>query len=220
MNVTNLQGVQDMKYKSKHSLWAVCALTLLLQLPVANASEFIDNIPELKPDADRTGAMIWVKPGVNRTDYKQVMIEPMKIFISPNSEYRGLDPNELSTLSNKFVESMTYTLEPEVPVLNKGGPGVLYIRPALVNLTMKKKERSLLGYTPIGLVAGAVSGPSVSLKNAVLEIELLDAASGERVGVIIDKAPVMDDGELSWDSITKVFDFYGLRFKKAIHATK
>ncbi|MGB5340214.1 MAG: DUF3313 family protein, partial [Gammaproteobacteria bacterium] len=80
----------------------------------------------------------------------------------------------------------------------------------------------LLGYTPIGFVVTAAqdaAGERVSLKGAVLELELLDSQSNERVGVLVDKTPTTaDKKELSWDSVTATFDFYANRFKSRLHA--
>ena len=110
------------------TLLAGSVLALGLHQAVAgdSASGFITDMPAMEQDADRPGAMIWIKPGVNRADYPRVMIEPVTIFISPDSKYQGINPEDLAVLSHKFIDTMTNTLEPEVPVVNKSGPGVLY----------------------------------------------------------------------------------------------
>lgn len=206
------------------SLLAAILLALFVQQAFAANSQFIDNLPLLSPDPDRAGAMIWQKSGFNRAAYTRVMFEPMTIFISPDSEYQGLNADELKQLADTFRDVVTRTLEPEIPVVNQKGEGVLYLRAALTNVKVAKKKRGLLGYTPIGLVAGAVktaaAGPSLSLKDAVLEIEMLDSVSGERLGVLIDKAPKEAGGELSWDSIGKTFTFYAERFKSRMQAAR
>jgi hypothetical protein len=152
------------------------------------------------------------------------MIEPITIFTSPDSEYKDLDANELKSLADGFNETLVTTLEPEIPVLNKAGPGVMYVRAALTNVKLAKKKRGLLGYTPIGFVVTAVAdaaGARISLKDAVLEVEVLDAATGERLAVLVDKAPTAAGSEdLSWDSIKKTFTFYAERFKARTLAAK
>lgn len=206
------------------SLLATSFLVLSMQQAFAGNSQFIDNMPQLAPDPDRVGAMIWQKPDLNRSAYTRVMFEPMTIFISPDSEYQGLNADELKALADTFREVVTRTLEPEIPVVNQKGEGVLYLRAALTNVKVVKKKRGLLGYTPIGLIVGAVkeaaAGPSVSLKDAVLEIEMLDSMTGERLGVLVDKAPKEAGGDLSWDSISRTFTFYAERFKARMQAAK
>jgi hypothetical protein len=200
---------------------SVGILLLSLLASAASASDFIEDMPQLQPDADRAGAMVWTKPGANRAAYTRVMLEPVTIFISPESKYKGLSAEELATLSQTFLDTMTKTLEPEVPVVNQAGPGVLYLRVALTNVNVAKKKRGLLGYTPIGFVAttvkDAVAGPSISLQDAVFEVEALDSTTGERLGVVVDKAPKTEGDNLSWDSITKTIVFYAERYKARMH---
>ena len=98
------------------------------------------------------------------------------------------------------------------------------MRAALSNVKLAKKKRGLPGYTPIGLVATAVAdaaGARISLKDAAVEIEMLDSTTGERLGVLVDKAPTTPGNEnLSWDSINRTFAFYAERFKARMLAAK
>ncbi|MDO9596097.1 MAG: DUF3313 domain-containing protein [Azoarcus sp.] len=208
----------------KRTLVLAGALFMLAPQAFAADSGFIDNLPALAKDADRPGAMIWTKPGLDRSAYTKVMMEPVQIFISPNSEYKGVDANEMKALADSFHEIVTNTLEPEIPVLSKGGPGVIYIRAALTNVKLSERKRGLLSYTPVGLVVNVAidaAGGRVSLNDAALEIEMLDSVTGERLGVLIDKAPKAPDSDkLSWDTIRSNFTFYAERFKERMLATK
>ena len=196
-------------------------LALGLQQAVAADSGFIESMPQLKPDPDRAGAMIWEKPGLNRATYTSVMLEPITIFISPDSEYKGLKPDELKKMADSFHEAVTKTLQPDIAVVDKGGPGVLYVRAALTDVKVAKKKRGLLGYTPIGFVATSVAGPTILLKDAVLEIEALDSANNERLFVLVDMAPKTAAGkELTWDEVNKTFLYYAERFKARMQAAK
>lgn len=194
--------------------------TLNLQPVWAQNSEFIENPPQLTPDATRPGAMIWVKPGFEPSRYKAVLLEPVTIFISPDSKYKGIDASELLTLASGFRESMINTLEPEIPVVNKPGPGVLLVRSALTDVKLEKKKRGLLGYTPIGIVVVAaqnLAGKRISLKDAELQFEVLDSQTNERLGVLVDKSPKeAKEKKLSWDGIKATFDVYAQRFKERL----
>ncbi len=50
-------------------------LVLSMQQALADNTVFIEDLPPLGQDADRTGAMIWLKPDLDRAYYTQVMIE-------------------------------------------------------------------------------------------------------------------------------------------------
>lgn len=208
----------------KKGLLLIGALLLPMQQAVASGSEFIEDVPQLSQDPDRVGAMIWTKPGVNRAAYPQVMMAPITIFISPDSTYQGLDTNEIRAIADGFRDAVTLKLAPEIAVVNQVGPGVMYMRAALTNVNVAKKKRGLLGYTPVGFVVKAAKdatvGPSITLKDAVLEIEMLDSVTGERLGVVIDKAPEVAGDPLSWDSVNNTFEYYAGRFKARMLAAK
>lgn len=196
-------------------------MALFLQPAAAGSSQFIDNMPQLVQDRDRSGAMIWEKPGLNRASYTRVMLEPATIFISPHSEYKGIKANELKLLSDRFTEAITRALEPEIPVIEEKGPGVLYVRAALTNMRVAKISRGLLGFSPFGYLVDSSAGPPYILKDTTLEIEMFDSMSGERVGVLVDKAPGALYGEKpTWDAVDKTLVFYAERFKARMEASR
>lgn len=197
-----------------------------LGLAAAQSSQFLDIHPELKPDPDRPGALIWQKPGFDRAQYTKVMFEPLSIFIAPDSEYKGFTSDDVTALASGFRDTVVRVLEPEIPVVNVAGSGVLHVRGALTGVKLKKEKRGLLGYTPIGIVVTAAqdaAGKRVSLEDATLELEVYDAATGEPVGVIIDRRPktgASGKEEPSWKSIEDTFRFYATRFKSRMLAAR
>jgi hypothetical protein len=208
------------KYSSQ-SLLVGAVLAFGLQQAVAADSGFIENMPKLSPDPDRAGVMIWEKPGLNRAAYTRVILEPITIFISPKSEYKGLKPDELKKMADIFREDVTRTLQPDIQVVDKGGPGVLYVRAALTDVKVAKKGRGLFGHTQIGFAVTEASGTTILLKDAVLEIEALDSANNERLFVLVDKAPKTATGkQITWDEVNKTFIYYAERLKARMRAAK
>ena len=204
-----------MKTTFKNTTLAVALFLGVMQSPVM-ASDFIENMPTLSADPERPEAMVWKKAGFDLSKYDRVMVEPVTIFIDPNSKYKGIKADELKTLSDGFHETLVTTLEPEVAVINEAGEGVLYVRAAIVDLRLEEKRRGLLSFTPVGMVANAMTD-NFSLKDAKLEIEVYDSVSQERLGVLVNKSPKTEDESLSWDSIKSVFQFYAERFKSKVH---
>ncbi len=213
-----------MKNYFGRGLLYISACALLGQSALVSSSEFIDNPPQLVQDADRTGAMIWEKPGVDRSVYTRVMIEPVIIFVSPDSKEKGLNADELKALADSFQNALISTLEPEIPVVTQPGEGVLYLRAALVDVKFAKKKRGLLGYTPVGFVVTAAAdaaGARVQLQDVTLEVEALDSVSGERIAVVVDEAPeTVGEEKPSWDSVNQTFVFYAERFKQRLQAAQ
>ncbi|MBZ5589378.1 MAG: DUF3313 domain-containing protein [Acidobacteriia bacterium] len=214
----------------QRSVQTLLALALLAGAPLVFAGEqfsgFLDNYPEMSPDPDRPGAVEWTKPGVDRSQYTKVMLEPLSIIVDPQSEYKGLSSSDVQALADGFRDAVVATLEPEIPVVQVAGSGVLYMRAALTGVELKKQKRGILGYTPVGFVVTAVKdavGKRISLQKAALEIEVLDSQTGERVGVIIDRDLSEKGGskhELSWKSIQDTLNFYATRFKARMLAVR
>jgi len=186
-------------------------------------SAFIEGEVVLQKYPDKAGAYRYEKPGIDLKNYSRVIIEPVEIWIHPESEYKGIRPDDLKAIGDSFVQTLMDELEPAYPVVNKAGPGTMVVRLAIIDVKMEKKKRGLLGYTPFGFVVTAVQDAAsrVSLDNASIEAELLDAVTGERLVVLVDQGLVettAEDEKLSWGDIEKRLRFYARRFRARLDA--
>lgn len=186
----------------------------------AGYSGFIDSYPDLKPDPDHSGGLIYRKPGVNLGDYDKIMIVPIEILLADDSKYKGFSPDDLKAITDELYRVLLNNLEPDYPVVSRPGKGVLTVRLAITNVYAKKKKRGLLGYIPVAAVVGAATGEyrKIHLKDATIEAEILDAGSQDQLGVLIDKLPVSTGGaeETSWDDISTALDYYAKRFRSRL----
>jgi hypothetical protein len=186
-------------------------------------SGFVDNYPKLELDARGGGGMLYIKPGANLGSYNKVMIEPIEIWLADDSKYKGFSPDDLKEITDELYRVMLANLEPDYPVVSKPGAGVLVVRLAVTDVYAKKKKRGLLGYTPIGAVAGAATGAyrKVKLNDATIEAELMDAGSLDQLGVLVDKLSVSKGGgETSWEDIHKALDYYAKRLRARLDADR
>ncbi len=212
-------------------LFMIVVISMALTGPVLAESDvkysgFMEYYPVFETDADRKGALVYRKAGVDLKKYTKVMIDPIEIWISPKSKYKGIKPDDLKVIADTFRKSIIDALEPTYPVVNKTGPDVLGIRIAITNVYITKKKRGLLGYTPIGFVVSTgikAIGDNMSLKEAVIEAELLDSQSNERLGALIDQQSktakkkssfsAVKKGATSWEEIEMTLKFYAERFR-------
>lgn len=210
------------------SAFTVCAL--LSGIAWAGAagqySGFLQDYPQFEPDKEKKGAMIYRKPGVEVKTYTKILIDPIEIWLAPDSEYKGIEPDEMKALADAFRQALVQALEPEYPVVSKPGPGVLGIRLAITNVHMKKKKRGLLGYTPVGLVVTtgmAMAGKNISLQNATIEGELLDAQTNERLSALIDSQPDVEakaKEKMTWEGIESTLKYYATRLRQRLDAER
>ncbi len=156
---------------------------------------FLSDPARLKANSASGGLLCWRKPGVDWKRYDKIMIERIKVYITPASNPAPIDPSDLKTLIDYFHADLVRNLTPTVPVVDVAGPGVLRVRLALTSLVPTNTLKSLAGTAvPYGFVAemssGAASGrPAGStpyMGQTGLEAQFLDGASGTVVGECAD----------------------------------
>jgi len=184
-------------------------------------SGFLDDYSRLEPDPDRPGAMIKMEDGADLGRYNKLYIRPIEIWYHPQSNYRGISPVELKVITDSFRGILISILEPEYPVIGVSGQEVLMVRIALTNVKVKKKRQTLLSFNPGGITrrtAKNKSGQSISLNEAVLEAELIDSTTRERLGILVDQLVTTSaqKQDYSWDDVINTLQYYAQRFRNRL----
>jgi hypothetical protein len=146
---------------------------------------FLSDYRRLAPVSWAEGIQCWRKPDLDARKYDKVLIERMVVTLKPDQQ-QGIDPTDLKALTDYFHASMVKALKPQMPVVNKAGPGVLTIRIALTNLVPTDVTRSVTGTViPYAFVAEAGSGVATGrpagstpyLGETGMEMQFRDGAS-------------------------------------------
>ena len=150
------------------------------------------------------------------------MIDQPEFVIADDSKYKGIKPDDAKAVADALRAQLsdTVTKNGRLYVVDKPGPGVLYVRMAASNVHLKKKSRGLLGYTPAGFVvssavsAGQQMEQKVILQNMNLEMEVQDSQTQEVLAAVVDK---IDPGKKakaseSWLKEHTVMDYWATRF--------
>ena len=196
-------------------------------------SGFLDDYSALVPNPERTGVLVYKAPDFQPRNYSRFIFTPIEIWIDPASEYKGVQPDQLKKITDRFLEVMIDALEDGYPIVDKPGPGVAIVRIALTNVYLKKKKVKWYTYTPVGAVSKGVevaAGKNIALATAHLEMELLDSQSGQRLQAGIDlqageklrekikkekKAP-----ETTWADVEETLEFYAKRLRQRMDAVR
>ncbi len=213
---------------NKKNLIVIGVTFLILLVSIAwaagpGSSGFISGNLAFEADKDIPGAMIYKKPGFDTPSYSKILIDPIEIWVAKDSKYKGLDADESKTIADTLRQILTRELEPEYPVVNEPGAGVLGIRIAITNVYMKKKKRGLLGYTPVGLVVTAakdLAGMRMELKRATIEAEFIDGESNERLAALIHPLGAGKKDKLSWEKVGQNFEVYAKRIRTRLDEKK
>ena len=160
------------------------------------------------------------------TKFDTVMVDEPEVFIGDTSPYQGAKPDELKAISASVREELLGELQKAGYKIGQSpGPTVLYIRPAVTNLLLQKKSRSVLAYTPIGFVvnAGVKSLQDLMQKYDIVgmdvEAEVIDsttksvlAAAVLSRGAMKNKAEGTKAVKLSFEDLQALLDRYTGRF--------
>jgi hypothetical protein len=190
---------------------------------VADDSGFLSDYSQLKP-IEGTDIRLYTAPNAY-TDFKKytaVMIDQPELVIASNSKYRGIKPDDAKLVADTMRKALSdaVTKNGRVKVVDKPGPGVLYVRLAASNVHLKKKSRGVLGYTPAGFVVGsAVSAgqemeQKIILQDMTLELEIMDSQTETVMASVVDiiEAGKKAKASESWLNEHTVMAYWATRF--------
>jgi len=182
---------------------------------------FLSDYAKLKPTSDDPGASwLYVAPGAieKMADYNAIMIDQPEISIAEDSKYKGMKANDMAALADGLRAAVARELEGAYLVVDQAGPNVIYMRIAVVDLHLKKKKKNVLGYTPIGLVAGGAKSliskdvaKKMSLQDMRVELEVQDSQTGEQLLAIIEPRSGGEADPASWEELESLMVRYGKR---------
>jgi hypothetical protein len=102
--------------------------------------------------------LIYSPPGVfdRIAKYTAVMVDEPEVLISATSDYKGAKPTDLAAVAMLVRTDVSDAMKAGgYGVVDAAGPSVLYLKIAVTDLSLKKKKRALLAYTPAGFIINA-----------------------------------------------------------------
>ncbi len=175
----------------------------------------------LQPGLQEGGAkLIWIKPGVDFKKYKKVMVDYVIFAIAEDSEYKGIDADELKKMADAASLGLVEALKKEFPVVSEPGPDVIRIRTAIVDLKPSRPGVSAVSTVmPVGLAVSLVKkGTSDAWTGSgatTAQMMVLDSTSNEVLAAGEDqRAARFEERFTKWGSVEEVFKFWGERLTK------
>jgi len=205
----------------RHALKIFLALTIgvfsvpgLAQVPF---SGFMDDYEQLQPSDDVWINYIYTGPEWQKklSDTTAFMLEQPEIFVAADSKYGGMKPDDMKMMADTLRAVFAEAMVEEFQIAASPGPNTLVMRMAFTNVHLKKKGRSLLGYTPVGFVASSAKKAflndfvdNILLTEVVWEAEILDSQTGERHGALIIGLGNKNKKKefTSWDQLMQVLE--------------
>ncbi len=190
--------------------FASCATT------APQKSEFLgEYYKNLKPLQEGSEIKGWIKPGTDFTRYKKVMVDYVVFSFAEESEYKGIDADEIKKIADAASLALVDALKEDFPVVAEPGPDVIRIRSAITDL--KQSRPVLSGVSSVLPVGAAISllkkGTTGSWTGAgatTLQFMVLDSLTNEVLGAGEGKKVAEYDERFSkWGSAEEAFKFWG-----------
>ncbi len=185
-------------------------------------SGFLEDYPEFKTGPLGGADFIYIKEGVDFKVYNKILMDPVVFYLSDDSKYKGIHPDELKELSDAFHEAIAASLEGAYPLVDKPGPDVLHIRLAITDVVESRPVLKTINTVRSVGSTGAMVPMRVATINtyfgqASMEAELLDSQTDDRLAAAIDTKVVekfKDAGEINkWRQAKDAFKFWSKRLR-------
>jgi hypothetical protein len=94
----------------------------------------------------------WLRPGYDFTKYNKFMVDYVTFALAPDSEYKGIDADEMKKLADAASKALVDAIKEKFPVVSEPGPDVARVRFAIVDLKQSRPVVSAItSVMPVGL---------------------------------------------------------------------
>jgi hypothetical protein len=157
--------------------------------PSSQRSGFLGDYSKLQPDPQNPDLLIYWKDKDVLKHSSKFILEPVTVYLLPEAQQRGIDPEDLAMLARYFTKAVTDELNKSgrYKIVTKAGPGVMVVRVAITNVepTGGTKNAALQGAATaasVAVVPGAsLLAPRLSVGKVAIEGEIDNSVSGERM---------------------------------------
>jgi hypothetical protein len=203
-------------------------------------SGFLGRTLDFQPAPDGSGAFVYRKPGITSAQgrsYTRFIVDPVMVWYSPQSDYKGIFPDELKGMTDYFRAAAISQLKARYAVVDDPGPGTLRIRAAIVDMH-RENPVHLYQFTPVGLaltgakqVAGldevtrerVLAGNSYII-SAAIEVGFYDSMTNELVAAFRDAARVspqrLEAGGATWAQVQAQLELWAKKFRARVDAVQ
>jgi Protein of unknown function (DUF3313) len=161
------------------------------------ASGFLADYSKLEPDPKNSDLLIyWQNPDALKNSSKFI-IAPVIVYLLPETQRRGIDPEDLAKLTQYFTKAVTEELTKggRYEIVTESGPGVVELRLAITDVepTGGKTNAAVKGAAVAATTAAAPGAamlvPRISVGKVAIEGEMVDSVSqGQLVEFMTSKS--------------------------------
>ncbi len=128
----------------------------------------------------------WISSEVTKANYDAVMVDRVLYYPAPNPGPQ-VSSSALEEIADYLTDALRSNLGASVKVVDKGGPRVLRIQPAITAVMVKQKGLSAMDVVPVHLLFTSVkkaSGEMDETVKAMVEVRVTDSVSTDTVAAV------------------------------------
>jgi hypothetical protein len=179
----------------------------------SSQSGFLGDYAQLKPSAERDGALYWEDRAMRLSNYKKFMVDPIVVHFAPNAAGTAVDPGELKELTDYFHSQTVKALSKNYQVVTAAGPGVLRVRAAITDINKT---------VPLANIHPGTKLTGLGLGGASMEAEAVDSGTNKRLAAVVETREGsrlgIAAGLSTFGHAKEVMDFWIERFVKRLDA--
>ena len=168
----------------------------------------------LKPGQEGEAKLRWVKGDVDHKKYNRFMVDSVVFFLADDSDYKGIDPQEMKELADAFNRELAAAFKNKWPIVADPGPDVARLRIAITNIHPSRPGVSAVtSIVPVGIgislvKKGATGGWSGS-GDTCIEVMGLDSTTNEIQVLAFDQQKAAFEQRFSkWGSAYDAFKLW------------
>jgi hypothetical protein len=188
----------------------------------AQYSGFLGDYSKLQPAADREGVMLYLDPAAKGRRYTKVMFRPVEVYVAPNAEYKGVQPEVLKRMTDQFQAAFKRALEPAYQIVSEPGPDVMQVRSAITGFQTVAPPMNPTDLLPIKAVFNigrAAAGKAPQRAELTAEIEVLDADNRRLAAAVATRRGdrSLSQGEqITWQHLEAISEYWAKSFRQRL----
>lgn len=175
-------------------------------------SGFLGDYSGLRTDPNDKSLEWYEADDFSWLDYHAVMIDPLVVSFSTTTKRQEIKTKRIHALESRLRQAVEKALGPEHPVVTEPAEGVLRIRVAITDIRPANPT--------LNVVTSLVVPVRFDSGGASIEVEFLNAETGERVAAAVDRKAGSKlkvwQGFKRWGDTRAAFRTWGKELKNAL----
>jgi hypothetical protein len=202
-----------------------CAATI--QKREVPTSGFLKDYSQLREGKDDEALMVYINKGVNFHVYDSVLIDPVAVIVSEDSDMAKVSAEDRQKIANYFYAVLEQNLSKNYIIASKPGSLTMRLRVALTDIKNSQVFLDTVStILPVGLavdmISYAATGTHTYVGDANVEMELLDSMTGQRLAAAVDgRSGRKITGQLDkfnqWKDVKGACDYWAQRISQRLH---